>query len=177
MVEINPQDLASYFHHGLYLASSNISGTGLFTSTNIPAGEVVIRFGGNFFPSSLARSEAIVASTTVYVSETVVLGTPQGCDRDFSDYLNHSCSPNLGMKDAITLISVRDIPAQSELTTDYSFWEGDPNYKLKQVCNCQSQSCRKSITGRDWTGQIKSSSYRDYYSPFLKRRSISEEDT
>ena len=43
-------------------------------------------------------------------------------------FTNHSCDPNIWMKDAVTLIARRDIQIDEELTADYALWEGDENF-------------------------------------------------
>ena len=58
------------------------------------------------------------------------------------EFLNHSCEPNAGLKDAVTLIAIRDIKAHEEILFDYSTCIcGDWIMK----CSCGSVSCRGII--------------------------------
>jgi len=56
-------------------------------------------------------------------------------------YVNHSCSPNLEVKDYCD-VAIRDVKEGEELTIDYSK-EGIPNLNLN--CNCESSNCRGII--------------------------------
>ena len=109
-------------------------------------------------------------STTTPLSEYVLLAEPSDGSKDYSDYLNHSCDPNIGFRDAISIIAIRDISADEEMLIDYAFWESDVAWKLKDACKCGSRKCRKNITGEDWK-IVKASEVRFlYFSPFVKRR-------
>ena len=80
---------------------------------------------------------------------------------------NHSCNPNLWMKDAITIMSRRDIGVDEELTTDYAMYTIHPNWSME--CNCRSSLCRKLITGNDWSLPELQERYRDHFSPIIEK--------
>lgn len=96
-------------------------------------------------------------------------------ESDYSDYLNHSCNPNVGMDDCLTVIAINDISAGEELVYDYAFCEADEQWRLKAVCNCGSTNCRKTITGEDWKLFGQSHKLFPFFSPFIRRRIIAYE--
>lgn len=166
-----PPDLESWIHPRLSIRRSSIDGAGLFATGRLRQGEVVIRFGGFLFGADKRFDTSTVQQGSVIgLAEDVVLAEPLDNEKDRSDYINHSCSPNLGLRDALTVVLLKDVVAGEELTTDYAFWETDANYVMKVACNCRSAACRGQITGTDWQlpelrGQILTSA-----APFIRRR-------
>jgi len=65
------------------------------------------------------------------------LGGPPDDEDYAADYTNHSCDPNLWMKDEATLMARRDIEAGEELTADYMVWEVDEDYRAAWECKCE----------------------------------------
>jgi hypothetical protein len=169
---IPSHDIKPWFIDGLQVSRSDIHGEGLRTTIPISRGVAVIRFGGCLFHISARHAGNVMRSTSTCLSEDVFLAEPVDSCKDMSDYINHSCDPNLGMIDAITLFAVRDIAAGEELVIDYSFWEGDMSWQLKHECNCGGRACRKRVTGTDWKAVMIDEERFLYYAPFLKRRII-----
>ena len=166
-----PPDLIGWLHPGLHTAKSLIHGQGLFGHNPLAAGTAVVRFGGTLFLRT-ARNDpaAVVPGSVVGLGEDVLLAEPVGREKDPSDYINHCCTPNLGMLDAITLVTIRNIPACEELTCDYAYWENDPAYRMKSPCHCRSPSCRGTITGMDWLQSAELSHLERWSAPFIRRR-------
>ncbi len=69
---------------------------------------------------------------------------------DPSNYMNHSCQPNLGWKGEHTLVAIKNILPGEEVTYDYatSDYEGI-NGQSQMVCLCGSDQCRKVIKPDD----------------------------
>jgi len=68
-------------------------------------------------------------------------------DEDDSNFLNHSCEPNLWFDGPLRHVAMRDIAAGEELFYDY----GTENLEDDDfACLCNSPSCRKVITKDDW---------------------------
>lgn len=61
----------------------------------------------------------------------------------FGVFINHSCSPNTGLRKKINVIAIKNIKAGEEITFDYSLSEADIFWNFK--CNCGSKNCRKII--------------------------------
>lgn len=65
-------------------------------------------------------------------------------------YINHSCDPNckfLVVGNRAILYSLYVIPANAELTFDYSTTSTDTHEMWKMDCACGSNKCRKVISG------------------------------
>ncbi|MBX4200003.1 SET domain-containing protein-lysine N-methyltransferase [Candidatus Parcubacteria bacterium] len=70
--------------------------------------------------------------------------SPEG---EIGDFLNHSCSPNCGVRKTgsnLELFAITPIQIGQELVMDYSTIIGkDDIWKMK--CNCGSKNCRKVV--------------------------------
>lgn len=163
-------DLAPWFSPMLGLGASEIHGQGVFALAPIAAGDLVMRLGGALLPMALRYSESVLPSTSVGVAEGIILGERVGSHKDVSDYLNHSCSPNVGFRDAITLAAIQDIVGGEEVTIDYAFWEGDERWRLKSPCRCGATSCRGTVLGTDWRRADIRPQLSKWASPYLRRR-------
>lgn len=126
----------------LKLAPSNRSGMGVFTTTRIPARVPVIEEKGNFFN----KNNLIEHPANLQIGNDLFLGPSGGID----DFVNHSCDPNCYLhivgKRAI-LYSLYVIPANTEITFDYSTSSTDTMDEWCMDCNCGSIKCRKKISG------------------------------
>jgi len=89
---------------------------------------------------------------------------------DLTDYINHSCDPNVWMSDEVTLVARRDIAVGEELTIDYCLFEGDESHVPPWTCRCGSALCRGRFTGRDWRRRDLQERYRGHFSPFIEAR-------
>lgn len=165
-------DLRSWLHPGLAVLPSPIHGNGVFTNELLTAGEPVVRWGGVLVPGTNVADAAIPVKdhTAVGVAEGVLLAVLEGGDYTIDDFMNHSCEPNVGMADAITLVTMRDIHAGEELVADYAMWTSDETYVMRNACRCGAVLCRGTITGRDWRTPELHERYGPFFSPFLQRR-------
>ena len=157
-------------HPSLDVGSSRIQGAGTFATSFIGVGEVVWIFGGTVFPKDDIDAGKADKRTLMQIDEGLWLGNH--VDEPLTDdyFINHSCDPNMWMKDEVTLIARRDIPAGQEVTMDYAMHFVDPDWVMRNVCSCGSQLCRRSITGRDWMLKELQGRYRDHFSPLINWR-------
>jgi uncharacterized protein len=80
---------------------------------------------------------------------------------DGSQFMNHSCDPNLWWKGDESLIAKRDITKGEELTYDYSTADvGD--WVAGWDCMCGSDNCRKRITGNDCLSKDFRNNYKGH---------------
>jgi hypothetical protein len=149
--------------------SGGIAGRGLFATESISAGEIVAVKGGHIvttrqldeLPEPLPNSEIQIADGLHLVAlspdeyEPVML------------FINHSCDPNVGFAGNVVLVSMRDVAAGEELTTDYALFDDDDT---QMTCQCNSPRCRKVIDGRDWRRRDLQERYRGYFSWYLQRK-------
>lgn len=116
---------------------------GVFTSVEIPAKSPICEFRGDLFKSDNLNHD---------LSEVLQIGVDSylGPSGEMDDYINHSCNPNCSLfiigKRAF-LYSLYVIPANSEITFDYSTSSTDDKDNWIMQCNCGSHNCRKSISG------------------------------
>lgn len=80
---------------------------------------------------------------------------------------NHSCDPNIGFSSSVTFVAMKNVAVGEELVFDYAFNE---SYHDGFVCQCGSFTCRKQISQEDWKLQNLQEKYREYFSPYLRKR-------
>jgi len=80
---------------------SPIAGGGMFARVAIKDGETVVVWGGGVvFTTADIEASKVDDDSTVPIGEGVYLGNPSGTynrDEDLSDFMNHSCDPNVWM--------------------------------------------------------------------------------
>lgn len=161
----------------LYIDDSPISGKGLFAGEDINIGDFILCFGGTLARQTDRFSGLYIDSTFVGISESIMLCETIESQKDLSDFINHSCDPNAGMFDCLTIMAIKKICTGEEILCDYSFWEADRSWVLKTKCRCGSHNCRKNITGNDWEKITPNDASYEFYSPFLKRRILENAKT
>lgn len=169
------QDLIVQYYKKLYVGESSISGQGLFAGEPISKDELILSFGGILVPIKERYTGKYLSSTFVGLTDSIALCEGLDSSKDFSDYINHSCDPNAGLFDCITVVAINDIQENEEIRCDYAFWEANENWKLKSQCTCGALHCRHVVTGLDWKNVKSSDEKFRYYSPFIKRRILDAE--
>lgn len=149
---------------------SPIAGLGWFATAAIAAGEVVARWGGTVITDAdlIALEARWEATGEPYSCAALAEGQHllQAAD-DPLRYGNHSCDPNLWLRDATTEIARHDIAAGGGLTFDYALATATP---WTMPCRCGSPLCRHTITGDDWRDPALQARYRGHFSPFVEAR-------
>lgn len=146
--------------------ASPIHGQGLFATRSVHRGEVVAVKGGHILDRrALLRSPARAAVSYIQIDDGFHIGavTPREV-RLNKLFINHSCEPNVGIRGEITFVAMRDIAPGEELTYD---WAMEENRRDRTRCACRAPSCRKMLTGRDWTIPALQRRYRGYFSAYL----------
>jgi SET domain-containing protein len=96
----------------------------MFAREAIKKGAVVVVWGGVILRKADIQAGNFKRGSLSAIAEDVWLGDPPDAQDDDANYTNHSCDPNLWMKDEVTLIAKRDIEVGEELTADYILWGG-----------------------------------------------------
>lgn len=137
----------------------------------ILAGTTVATFGGlglsrhEFDPyPGERRSRSIQVDV-----DLIFLGPPE---REPGDSINHSCTPNCGMRNATSVVTMRDIAQGEELTFDYAMSDAS-NYDEFE-CNCNTPLCRGTVRADDWKLETLRHRYAGYFSPYIQRLIASE---
>lgn len=68
---------------------------------------------------------------------------------DGTQYMNHSCNPNVWWEGDHAYSARRDIQPGEEITYDYSTSDVDYQWKSTWECLCGDNDCRKYITNTD----------------------------
>ncbi len=82
----------------------------------------------------------------------------------FAHRLNHSCSPNCGIRGNFDIVAMRDIEEGEELCWDYDMSE-DSDWFLD--CQCGNDNCRGKIKGFRFLPEERRKEYRGYISDWL----------
>jgi uncharacterized protein len=137
-----------------------------FAVRPIRRGEVVAVKGGHILDRrALQRSPAV---SYIQIGDDLYIGaaTPREVPAN-KLFINHSCQPNVGLRGEITFVALRDVAAGEELTYD---WAMEENPRDRKRCTCHARSCRKILTGRDWTIPALQRRYRGYFSAYLEAK-------
>ena len=149
----------------LEVSNSIIHGSGMLASETIKKDETIAIYGG-----------IIVSQEDIYEYRRKIGGIRgiQISERFFicpteqeGGLFNHSCEPNMGLRNQIEYIAIHDINGGEEVIPDYSFTESDFE---TFTCHCGANSCRKTIHPNDWKLDALHKKYHDYFSPYLKRK-------
>lgn len=145
---------------------SDIHGTGVFAIKPIKKGENVGVLGGVIVPTTEIREYwKIMGHVGIQISNDFFIVPTTREELEQKGVFNHSCEPNLGFSDSITLIAIRDIEPEEELVFDYAFNE---TYHDSMECKCGSSNCRHTIKPDDWKNPELKEKYGKYYSPYLR---------
>lgn len=147
---------------------SLIEGRGMFAVQPIGANSVVAVWGGVILSEADLRSGRARAQSVINIDDDVYLGSLITMPPQADEFMNHSCEPNVWLRDAITLMTMRPIAAGEELTLDYAMFEADPNWSMN--CRCATASCRGIITGHDWQRRDLQRRYVGHFSPYIQKR-------
>ena len=133
----------------------------------IPAGTSVATFGGTALTrTEFAPYEAERRSRSLQVNTNLIfLGPPS---REPGDSINHSCEPNCGMRNATTIVAMRDIAVGEELTFDYAMSDASDYDEFD--CNCGTSLCRGQVQAADWQLDNLRHRCKGFFSPYIQRK-------
>jgi hypothetical protein len=109
-------------------------GLGLFAARTIEAGEPILQFEGPPLTLEEVRAKGAQAANALQVGADRYLDL-----REPGRLVNHSCSPNAGIRDDVVLTAIRRIAASEEIRFDYSTTIGD---RWMMACACRAPDCR-----------------------------------
>jgi uncharacterized protein len=145
---------------------SPIHGLGVFAKEPIKKGENVGVLGGIIVPTSEIREYwKIMGHIGIQIDNNFFIVPTTREELEEKGVFNHSCNPNLGYSNSITLVAIKNIEAGEELVFDYAFNE---TYHDSMKCNCGSKNCRGIIKPDDYKIKEIKEKYRQYYSPYLR---------
>ena len=116
---------------------------GLFAKRDIAKGETVFIAKGNLVQMKIeSANDSAKYPNAIGIDKNTWLD-PQ--PNNPLVYLNHSCSPNVGIRGNVTFTAIKPIKKDEEITLDYSITEQDRFWRLDAMCYCGSDNCRKVI--------------------------------
>ena len=156
----------TWFSEKIEKRQSGIEGRGLYALQPIRTGEIVVVKGGSVFTRAARDAlEKIMGPSEIQIADDLFIGpvTPETREEGMM-HLNHSCSPNVGIRGQITFVAMRDITPNEELTFDYATGDDDD---WEMTCACGSKDCRGTVTGQDWKIGALQRKYQGYFSAYL----------
>lgn len=83
---------------------------------------------------------------------------------------NHSCAPNCGLRNAASLVAIRNIPADEEICFDYAMCDKSPDdhATVSMDCKCGKPNCRGRITDLDWQLPLVRWTYCGFFSTYIE---------
>ena len=148
------------------MTESPIHGRGLFARAAISKGEIVAVKGGHIVTRDvLAKLQPTLGPAEIQIGDNLFICPVTPEEREGSMiFSNHSCAPNIGLQGQIVFVAMRDIRAGEELTHDWAMTDDDDG---STPCHCGAQSCRGTITGKDWQRPELQHRYGSYFSSYL----------
>jgi hypothetical protein len=118
-------------------------GKGVFVTREYEPGEPVLELHGRLidFAASLAKGERECDALQVGPDRYLDLEPP-------GVLVNHSCDPNVGIRDDMVLIALRRLRAGDEIRYDYSTTMDEDHWTLE--CRCGSTHCRGVVGDFKW---------------------------
>lgn len=83
---------------------------------------------------------------------------------------NHSCEPNAGIRNANSLIALRDLNMNEEICFDYAMSDCTltKTPTVEMICRCGHPTCRHFVTDMDWRMPDLQTKYRGFFSTYLQ---------
>ncbi len=145
----------------VYIREGAQHGRGVFAAAFVPAGTTLMTFKGPL----LRSTEVDFEDYHLQIGEDLYLG-PSG---DVDDFVNHSCAPNAGFAEGLTLKALRDIGPHEEITWDYSCAIDEADF-VGFPCACGSAQCRGVVRSfRDLDPEVRER-LRPWALPYLRDR-------
>lgn len=158
------ESLAAFCSDTVVIANGEL-GLSIFAARRLLPGEKILTFSGPLITFSEAVAKGELESYALQIDSGAYLDTrAPGC------YVNHSCDPNAGIVDSVTLVAIRGIPAGEEIRFDYSTTMDEDHWTMN--CRCGASRCRKIITDFKYLPPDVQDSYlvRNIVQPFIAAR-------
>lgn len=145
-------------------------GMGVYAKKPIKKGEIVAVAGGYIMTLKEIKKLPIeLEYLTFQVEEQLYMGVKKKSEIEDNYRFNHSCEPTLGQRNQLSLVAMRNIEKEEELTFDYAMTlcriRGAPKFTMK--CECRRKQCRGIISDEDWKLPQIQKRYGKYFQPFI----------
>jgi|AntRauTorckE6833_2_1112554.scaffolds.fasta_scaffold10509_3 hypothetical protein len=124
----------------LYRATSAINGSGLYTNKKLDIGDHV-----GFVHGPIHVIRTFTPTISQKILNWIGVGRYSWIETTKSDFraINHSCDPNVAIPTKRKVVAIKNIPADTELTMDYSLTDAELGWSID--CSCGSKDCRGKI--------------------------------
>ena len=154
----------------LFAVGETHLGKAVYAAQGFAEGDEIIRFTGRRFRAD--RVPSLMRGS----SDRFVQVTPEhymGPSGRIDDLINHSCSPNAGLRfggTSVVLVATRDIAPGEEIAWDYSTTLAESNWHM--ICQCRSPECRRVIGNFDTLDPAAQEFFRarNLVAPYLRRK-------
>ncbi len=169
-----PDTISSWLTIKAEVRTSDISGKGLFAVDFIAKDERIAIFGGDIL--TIEDVFMMPESMQIYplqIEERFFIYMKDALRTEDTDFINHSCEPNAGLKGQIFLVAMRDIKPEEEITFDYcmSLSEfADSPHSFSMSCSCGKDNCRGKVTQADWRKPELQKKYSGYFSHYIEQK-------
>ena len=126
-----------YSSEAFYIEECDV-GLGVFARRAIRRGECILLFGGPIIDFAETKRRGPWECMPLQIGPNRYFDTrPPGI------FVNHSCSPNAGIRGDRDLVALRDIAAGEEIRFDYSTSMEEQSFTMR--CLCGAPDCRHMI--------------------------------
>lgn len=141
----------------IYIQKSNIQGRGAFAKNPILKGEHVCFLKGKEVSIIQLKKRYESGEERKNLTDPLQIANNKYIIlKDKYKYINHSCSPNMGVRGKNELRALKDIKRGEEITYDYSTtewedikeWGNERKFYAeywKMPCKCHTKVCRKIV--------------------------------
>lgn len=140
-------------------------GRGVYATRDIGPGEVIAVWGGEVVSEDQLPKAPEHRRLAIQIDEAMYLISAR---EGPADWINHSCTPNAGMRGQISLVAMRLIREGEEICYDYAMTDGSSYDEF--VCACGTAHCRGYVSGGDWQRPELVARYGDFFSTYLQAR-------
>lgn len=153
---------------------NNQIGWGLFAVKPIKKGKTISVISGTLMPKAeIVRSSSgfieFLEKYSIEIDDDFILYPADTLSDVFC--MNHSCNPNAGNPDPYSLIAMRDIKTDEQITYDYATTDTNDIFERGEMgCCCGAANCRRIITGDDWLIPELQEKYKGYFQPHIQRK-------
>lgn len=162
------QNTQSWVDPRLKISQSPLTNIGLLTTAPITKDTLLAVFGGTIInKESVLNLPTELIKNVLQIDDALWISSPHA---EKTDFINHCCNPNAGLKGQIFLVAMRDIAAGEEITFDYATVVAEWVGMEPLSCNCQSSSCRKTIEAHDWQRKELQEKYHGYFAFYIQKK-------
>lgn len=174
-MNLQTMSATSYLSPKCKARRSGIGGLGIFAVKTIEKDEIIAIWGGKIYSQQDIEQLSIFNPSLLVHPLTIAEGFYMGPmdpsrPTESSDYFNHSCEPNAGIKGQIILVAREIIKPDEEICFDYETTEMHSSVGMGFDCHCSKKNCRKKIEGIKWDKTDFHTKNREYMSWYLQHK-------